>query len=40
MLIFVLKDHRGAPALTDVVRYRCPHIDAVSGPSAQSSSGL
>ncbi len=40
VLIFVLKDHRGAPALKDVMRRRCPHIDAMSGPSAQSSSGL
>jgi len=38
VLIFVLKDHRGAPDLIGIVRYRCPHIDAVSGPSAQSGS--
>ena len=37
LLMFALKDHRDAPALTDFMRKRCPHIDAVSGLSAQSS---
>ena len=35
LLIFLAKDDGGVPALTDGVRYRCSHIAAASGPSAQ-----